>query len=118
MVAYHAVWPEETPPALSEHKPGTAEVYYVRAEETNKPKKAIAAYSKQARVKPNELRTLDKGSWIDSWRALPQNDRRRSLDVVVTRTVDKAEDIAKDDEEEDLIVEVLAIEIANPISRE
>ena len=64
MAAYHGNWPDDTPPALSQCKPGSLEVYYARVEETNKPKKAVTAYCKPARVKPNELRTIDKGVWI------------------------------------------------------
>jgi hypothetical protein len=139
LVAYHILWPEELPPALSKEKTSLLEVHYIRAEESAKMKKAITWYSNQARSKPADARSLDKSVWIDSPRpTASQADRRRSLDVLITRAADKTDsgradpskiELYKSDakadakeEEADLIVEVLSIEIKDlmkePAARE
>jgi hypothetical protein len=118
--AYHLVWPAEVPAEMGSSKPSALEIYYIRVEETNKPKKAIGYYSRQLQVKTSEVRKTDNGKadWLDSIRSLPQTDRRRSVDVVLTRADNKPSDAAKDNQESDLVVEILTIEIKDPASRE
>jgi hypothetical protein len=118
--AYHLVWPAEVPAEIGSSKPSPLEIYYIRVEETNKPKKAIGYYSRQLQVKTSEVRKTDNGKadWLDSVRALQQTDRRRSVDVVLTRADNKASDATKDNQESDLIVEILTIEIKDPAGRE
>jgi hypothetical protein len=118
VAAYHALWPDEAPPAMLQQEPSPLEVHYVRVEETKKPKTAIGFYSRQAQAKPSDIRTIDNGVWIDSLRPVSQNDRRRSLDVLITRTVRKAGDLSKDEEETELVVDILIIEIKDPAGRQ
>ena len=49
---------------------------------------------------------------------VPQTDRRRSIDVFVTRPGNQAADLTRDDMEADLVIEVLTIEIKDPAGRE
>ena len=113
------VWPQEGPPGMSDQKPSPLEVHYIRAEETGKPKKVLSFYKQQAQAKTNDLRTLDKSTWVDGLRILPQTGRRRSIDVLLSYSDSRAaEDMAKDDEEADLIVEILTVEIKDPLSRD
>jgi hypothetical protein len=86
------------------------EVYYVRAEETTKPKKAITFYTGQAKARPADIKTLDKAVWIDGVRLGAQKDRRRSTDVLITAT----REVANGEEETDLVIEVLIIELKDP----
>ncbi len=118
--AYHLVWPAEVPAELANAKPSALELYYLRVEETNKPKKAIGYYARQLQVKTADIRKIDndKTDWLDSVRLLPQTNRRRSVDVMITRADNKTNDAAKDNEEADLIVEILTIEIKDPAGRE
>ena len=118
VATYHILWPDEALAKLSDPKPSLLEIYYVRAEETNKPKKAIGLYSRQAQARVADARTIDKTTWFENSRMDPQTDRRRSVDVLITRPDDRTGGATKDDEEADLIVEILTIEIKDPASRE
>lgn len=123
VLASHRVFvPEATPAGFSKTQPDTLEVYYVRAEELSKPKRATAFYRSQAG--PTAVaRTTEGKTWIDSIRPGSQKDRRRSIDVLITRPgstggpggmgVPGAETNVSDDEV-DLIIEVLVIEIKDP----
>jgi hypothetical protein len=122
VTTYHLVWPAEAPAELAAAKPGPLEVYYLRIEETNKPKKAISYYQRQFQVKNSEVRKTDsnKTDWLDNARTLASNNHRRSVDVLVTRADSKSIDTAKDkdNEETDLVVDILTIEIKDPATRE
>ncbi len=131
IVACHIVWPDQASPAFSESKPGSLDLYYVRAQQAGKMKNVVTSYSRQAKAKASEAHTIDKGTWIDSLRP-PQNDRRRSIDVLIMRPGEGGAspavgpppgqpggaDSAKDEEETDLTVEILSIEIKDPLARE
>jgi hypothetical protein len=118
MTTYHLVWPAEIPAEMADSKPGPLEIYYLRVEETSKPKKAIGYYARQMRTSDTRKIDSSRADWLDGMRMLSQTDRRRSIDVVVTRADNKASDATKDNEEADLIVEILTIEIKNPAVRE
>ena len=117
----HVIWPDEVPAEMSAHKPSLLEIHYIRAEETGKPRKVLAFYARQAQVEHG--RTCErstKSAWLDGLRMLPQTGRRRSIDVLMTRSDNQGQpaEMAKDDEETDLIVEILTIEIKDPLSRD
>jgi len=111
--AYHLVWPDDAPAALGNAKPGSLEIHYLRIEETGKPKRLIGFYKSQA--KTTDVRMIDKSVWIDSQRLSLQKERRRSLDVLISRAPgEQGGELAKDDEDADLVVEILAVEIKDP----
>jgi len=118
--SYHIAWPEKAPEAIAELKPGMLEVHYVLAEETGKPKKVIAFYARQAQVRANEARQIEgnKTTWLDGMKADPKSDRRRTIDVLITRADNKTGDLSKEEEEIDFNVEILTIEIKDPGGRE
>ncbi len=116
IAAYHVLWPDEAPAEVSDQKPSLLEIHYIRAEEINKPKKALGFYARQAQARVADARTIDKAAWLDGLRTNLQTDRRRSVDVLITRLDNSTNDIAKDDEETDLVVEILTIEIKDPAS--
>ena len=123
VTAYHLVWPAEVSAEMAATPPSPLEIYYLRIEETAKPKKAIGYYARQWQLKTPEARKTDtsnKTDWLDSVRTLGPNNHRRSVDVLLTRADNKGTDAAKDkdNEEIDLVVEILTIEIKDPASRE
>ena len=113
-VSHHAVWPEAAPKELSDSKPSPLEIHYLCIEEINTQKKAVGFYSRQAQVRLSDVRDTDKGAWIDSLRRDAQKDRRRSLDVLITRTDGKTGEDADENEDTDLVIEILSIEIKEP----
>ena len=115
VLAVHRVsWPAEASADQDAQKPGTLEICYVRAEETRMPKKARAYYARQFHVtKPSDIHDRDNSTWLDA-RVVSQSDRRRSIDVVLSRADNQAFDLTRDAEEADLIVEILSIEIKDP----
>jgi hypothetical protein len=118
IAAYHVLWPDEAPPELAEQKLGLLDVYYFRIEETNRPKRAIGFYGRQAQARVSDARTIDRATWLDGARTDTQTDRRRSVDVLISRADAAAPDNAKDDKEADLMIELLIITIKNPTGRE
>jgi hypothetical protein len=117
--SYHVLWPDDVAGKISGEKPSPLEVYYVRAEEQNRPKKAVSYYAHQLMTRVSDARSIDnKAIWIDGMKVDAQNDRRRSVDVWITRAVEKAGEAVGDDEVTDLIVEILVIEIKDPVTRD
>lgn len=115
LASHRVILPEATPASFAQTHPDTLEVYYVRAEESSKPKRAVTFYRSQAGP-ASAVRTTDGKTWIDSIRVGSQKDRRRSIDVLITRpgTAGTPAPEAKGDDETDLIIEVLIIEIKDP----
>lgn len=123
VTSYHMLWPDDVAGKISGEKPSFLEIFYVRAEELNRPRKAVSYYARQLQTRVADARTIDnKAIWIDGMRADSQSERRRSMDVWITRADNKAgevgSDATRDDEETDLIIEVLVIEIKDPVTRE
>jgi hypothetical protein len=112
---YHIIWPANAPPALKRQNPGLLEIYYVRAEETNKLKKAAGFYARQAKAAVSETQMIDKALWLDSSRTDAKTGRRRSIDVLIGRGDATAGTTTKDDNEADLTIEILVVEIKNPM---
>jgi len=118
VASHRVVLPGAAPASFSQVQPSTLEVYYVRAEESSKPKKAIEYYTRQALARPSNVRTFEGKTWIDSHRPATQKDRHRSVDVLITRpeAVPAAAPAEKTngEDEVDLTIEVLIIEIRDP----
>jgi|GEM_PF-2832969 len=113
--SFHLAWPDEAPPEIAKLNPGWLEVYYVRVEEVNKPRKATAYYSRQADLRSSDARTIDKSTWLDNVRIGSQKDRRRSLDVLITPPENYVPaDNPRDEDETDLVIEILSVEIKDP----
>jgi len=110
--SYARRWPEQLPAELKSAPVGPTSVHYVRIEQRDTMKRMEGFYRLQARQRSS--RELGDGRWIDAYRAGEDKDRRVSIDVLITpqekrNTRDESEDV-----EEDLTIELLAIEAANP----
>ena len=106
--------PGAAPADFAQVRSDTLEVYYVRAEETARPKKALRYYCQQAKSSLADARTIDRRVWFDSIRPGSQKDRRRSIDVLITRPEGGVAKADGADEEADLTIEVLIVEIKDP----
>jgi hypothetical protein len=124
VASHRVVLPGAAPAGFSQAQPSTLEVYYVRAKESAKPKKVIAYYSKQAAARPADVRTFEGKTWIDTKGPAPQKDRRRSIDVLISRpegaaapapvSTGKGKEKLNVEDEVDLTIEILIIEIKDP----
>ena len=115
MAGFHAIWPVEMPEGSADIKPSVLEIHYIYAEETNKPKRTVGYYSRQAGVRLTDARPLENSMWFDGLRVVSQSDHRRSIDVFVSRPGSaQAADLLRDDMEADMIIEALTIEVKDP----
>jgi hypothetical protein len=120
VASHRVVLPAAAPAGFSQVQPSSLEVYYVRAEESAKLKKAINDYAHRTTAKEKDTRTFEGKAWIESPRFGPQNDQLRSIDVLVSRSDGGAVSLAPEkgkavaEDEVDLIVEVLIVEIKDP----
>jgi hypothetical protein len=115
IASYHLVWPAEVPAELADCKLSALEIHYIYAEEANKPKKAVGFYSRQAKRKITDARMLDSAIWFDGQRTGSENNRWRSVDVFVSRPNNPITELLRDDQEADLAIEILTIEIKDPL---
>jgi len=111
IASYRASWSNDAAVHAS-----PLDVRYLCFEETGRMKRAIGYYNRQAQGRSTDSRTLDGAVWLDSLRIDAKADRRRSIDVLISRRDGQAHDPAKPDEETDLIVELLVIEIHDPLA--
>ena len=116
--AYDIVWPQEAPDELARWRRRRWKSTISAAEETNRLTRARQFYARQARDgssgRKADMQTKDGHLWIDSIRATA-NDRRQSIDVIITPPADYVPAAkVKDEEEVDLVVEVLTITIKDP----
>jgi hypothetical protein len=58
-------------------------IHYIRMEQETSPTK-VFAYFRRKMVRPSE-HTMDDGWWMESFRTMPNSDRKQSIDVVVTQ---------------------------------
>ena len=56
--------------------------------------------------------------WLDGMKADSKSERRRTIDVIITRADNKTGDLSKDEEETDFTIEILTVEIKDPGGRE
>lgn len=112
--SYHLTWPADASPDLAKLTPGWLDLYYVRVQLMQRPKKAAAYFARQAQAKAAEVRTLEKTTWIDTLRMGSQKDRRRSIDIRITRNDDFAADAADADTDVALTIDILVVEIKDP----
>jgi hypothetical protein len=118
VASHHVLLPGAAPAGFSQVQPSGLEIYYVRAEESAKPKKATAYYCRQALARASDARTFEGKTWIESPRLATQKDRIRSVDVLIARpgaaavAPEQSKGVVED--EVDLTVEILIIEIKDP----
>ncbi|MCE5301999.1 MAG: hypothetical protein LLF97_02690 [Planctomycetaceae bacterium] len=117
--AYDFHWPPIDSTTPSTVGDDVLEVHYLRLEESNRPSKAIKFYGRQAQARTNDARPSDRVLWLDGQRTDAKTGRRRSIDVFVTKPATGGE-ASKDEKEQevDLVIEVLTIEIKDPLARD
>jgi hypothetical protein len=122
VASHHVVLPGPAPTSLSQVQPSMLDLYYVRVEESAKPKKATQFYCRLAMARKDQTRTFESKTWIDCGKLTPQKDRYRSIDVLITHpqgaaspaVPERGKGRAPEEDEVDLTVEVLIIEIKDP----
>lgn len=126
--AYHVTWPDDVPAELAPLKPSFLTVHYLRIAENGKPKRVIDYYRGQANAKQTDVRPAGQNTWIERVAIVPgQKDQRRSVDVFITSPqaatapamgIGVKPDRTKGEAEADLTIELLVVDIKDPIPRE
>jgi hypothetical protein len=110
---YHCRWPGR----LAEKVPAAArdplDIYYVRMEAKCRPDHVRDYYRRQ--FESLEQRPAERGMWLDCLESGSQPDRKRSIDIVVSKGVPGVPTL--DDEEQELVIEILWIEAKDPSLR-
>jgi hypothetical protein len=110
LVIHHCDWPgglaEKVPAAVRD----PLEMYYVRTEEKNRIERVMTYYHRQ--WESGTERAIKGGAWLDYCGKGAQADRKRSIDMIITRAAPDAPALAG--EEMDLVVEILWIEAKDP----
>jgi hypothetical protein len=71
----------------------------------------VASYYRR-QLRTCEQHSIKDGVWLDRFHADEDSGRKRSLDVLITRTASTS--AVKDDQEQGLMVELVAIEVNVP----
>lgn len=123
---YHLNWPADLAEKLAGVEVSPLVIHYVRIEETGRSGKLLGHYRKFLKGKETALRYIDKGRWIDHLDGGTAAGRKRSVDVMITSAnreenpapapagAAKASDRTKSGDEP-LVVEILSIEIPDPM---
>lgn len=90
--------------------PDPLRVHYVRIEERTRLTRIQGFYRRQ--LKQCESRPIHQGVWLDSLATESGSGNKRSIDVFITAPM--ADSLRLPDDEQKLIVEILAIEIRDP----
>jgi hypothetical protein len=113
VASYHVRWPNDA----AGQKPSPLEIYYIYAEETNKPKRTVGYYARQAGCKVSDARALDTVAWFDDVRVTPQGTLR-SIDLMISWPGNPPSDLMRNDMQADMVIEVMVIEIKAPATRD
>jgi hypothetical protein len=113
VASYHVRWPKDA----AGQKLSPLDIYYIYAEETNKPKKTVGYYARQAGCKVSDARALDNVAWFDDVRTTAQGTLR-SIDLMISWPGNPPSDLLRNDMQADMVVEVMVIEIKAPASRD
>jgi hypothetical protein len=110
--AYFVEWPAGVPKELGGLSVGQTAVHYVRLEGRDSPKRIFGYYKHQARRRDGQQ--VPGGVWIDAYRRAETDGRRLSLDVLITLPGQQSTANVDPDAETGIVVEILAIEAADP----
>lgn len=109
-VAYRFDLPGEYASRLPRFADDSLRMDYLRIEVRAKPSRVVGFFRRQ--VKHGIERPLGDGVWLDSLAETDQEGRVRSQDIVITRA--KANLRSSGEEEQELTIEILAIDVRNP----
>jgi len=113
--SYRLEWPTEAAKQLPGVSLDPLKVYYICLEMKARPNGVLGFY-KHRMVSPT-VHELEKDIWAESFRVIPNTDRRHSLDVLITLPEPKAEQPQQPSlpqQEVSLTVEILSIELKDP----
>jgi hypothetical protein len=110
---YHCQWPGRLADKVPVAARDPLDVYYVRMEERCRPDHVVAYYRHQ--FESCQQRPTERGVWLDCLENGSQPDRKRSIDIVVSKGAPGVPTLG--DEEQDLVIEILWIEAKDPSLR-
>lgn len=122
VAGYHLSWPNGQTAKLAGVTPGKVEIHFVRIEQKARLKTTIGYYMRQVGARTGDVRHVDKTDWIEGLRVFRDNDRKRSIDVLITSleekentdTTARTASKSQPEEPEDMVIEILSIEIKDP----
>jgi len=114
---YQAVWPRHVGAKLPDVNLGPMKIDYVRIEQEAAANKMVDFYRRRAQVRKGDERPMegDKGYWLDGFSIVPNTNRKRSVDVLITGAEEKFDPKSKEPQE--LVIEILAIEMKDPAGK-
>ena len=107
---YHQDYPGNFADQFGGLPSGPVTVDYLRIEEQTRPVSIAGYYRRQLHLK--DMIAVKDGGWFDLVRTVPQTDRQRSIDVLITRVDPDPEREA--DEPEPVVMEILVVEAKDP----
>ena len=115
--AYQLNWPEKAPAGFTPAKPGLLKIQYFHLTLTGTIKKTMANLTRG--LKNTDPHKTDLGLWTEiAPKTTGASAPRRSLDVLVTKADKSPYDEKQREDPTDLEIRILAIEIADPGTKE
>jgi len=113
LAEYHLKWPDDLAAGrLPNIQISPLIVHYIRVEQKVRPVKLKNLYQRQ--LKSTSAREVADGFWLDHVTTGNEPGTTRSIDVLITRANKDDDEPPPHTEEQDVIVEILAIEIPDP----
>jgi len=116
MAEYHLDWPAGADQKLSGVPLGQLKLHYVRTEQTTKLTTLESYFKRQVGGNP-DVRAIHDGSWMDSFKPVPDTDWKRSVDILLTTSLPADGQIDKK-VEIPVTVDILCIDVKAPVAGE
>ncbi len=111
VAGYHVDWPAADQEKLSGVPLGAMKLHYVRLEQQARPRVVTGYYGRK--LPYPETRKVEDGTWMESFRNVPDSDWKRSIDLLITARGVSGEEV-DENEELPMTVDVLCIDIKDP----
>jgi len=112
MAEYHLDWPAGAEQKLAGVPLGQLKLHYVRTEQTSKLSTLESYFKRQLGGNP-DIRPIHDGSWMDSFKPVPDSEWKRSVDVLFTTSLPPGEELDKK-VEVPVTVDILCIDVKPP----
>jgi hypothetical protein len=116
MAEYHLDWPAGADQKLSGVPLGQLKLHYVRTEQTSKLTTLESYFKRQVGGNP-DIRPMHDGSWMDSFKPVPDSDWKRSVDILMTSSLPPTGEIDKK-VEMPVTIDILCIDVKAPAGSE
>lgn len=116
MAEYHLDWPAGADQKLAGVPLGQLKLHYVRTEQTSKLTTLESYFKRQVGGNP-DVRAIHDGSWMDSFKPVPDTDWKRSVDILLTTSLPADGQIDKK-VEIPVTVDILCIDVKPPAAGE